>query len=118
MDDHPSRVSTLCHRVLQRPNRERGFHPLIDRVPHDPIRTHILERAEIQPPFTGMVLGDIDEPFLVHTLRGELALHEIVSHGRTSLPIAASTRGDHGLQASDLAQPPDSPLADLVTEIM
>ena len=71
MYDHALRVAALHDGVLERPHRERRLHALIDRVPHDPVRTDILDRAEVELAFTRFVLRDVHEPELVRRVGGE-----------------------------------------------
>jgi hypothetical protein len=42
---------------LDRGDDEAGLHALVDRPPHDPVREHVLDRAEVELALIGGVLG-------------------------------------------------------------
>jgi hypothetical protein len=63
---------THCDRVADRCDREPGLHPRADRIDDDPTGEHVFDRAEIQRPRTGVVLGDMSEPQPVRPVRSEL----------------------------------------------
>ena len=66
-------------------HRELGGHPVAHRVADDPGRARVLDRAQVELPLTGRVFGDVGEPQLVETHRGEVAFDEIVVHRRAGL---------------------------------
>lgn len=64
------------------------------------------------------MLGDVGQPFLIQLVRGEITLHEIITHRRTSTLIPTLSLRNDRLDASDLAQSPHPPLRDVVAEVL
>ena len=62
VQDAPVDVFTPGHGVVQGGHGQAGLHPLVDGVAHDPVAEDVLDRAEVQLPFTGGVVGDVREP--------------------------------------------------------
>jgi len=82
------RINNRAHRaalrysIVERSDRQGRLHSTIDRVPNNPVRPHILDRAQVQLPLIGAMLGDVGQPQLVRILRGELAVDEVVMDRR------------------------------------
>jgi hypothetical protein len=99
-------------RGSQRGDSELGGHPFGDRVADDPVRKHVLDRAAVELPFDGRVLGDVGQPHRVGPIGGEVALYQVVVHrrpGPLARPALLRRRRPQALLA---AQAPDAPLAD------
>jgi hypothetical protein len=52
-------------RVAQRVDGQPGGHPGIHRVPHDPVRVGVLDRAEVELALGDGALGEVGRPQLV-----------------------------------------------------
>ncbi len=119
-------------RVLDRPSRERRLHPDVDRVPDDPVREHVLDRAKVNLAFAGVMFGDVGQPDLVRAGCFEAVNYpaililggEEVVMDRWSRPAGlAPLPGMAGLNAADPAKAmnpvlrtPDSLVLQLVGE--
>lgn len=75
----------MLHSHIECVNSQPSPHPGIDRVAHDPVRAHVLDRAEVQLALTCLVLGNVRKPELVHTIRGEVTVHEVVMDRRAGV---------------------------------
>ncbi len=71
MDHAAGDVAAHRDGVLDRLDGQVRLHPRVDRVPHDPAREHVLDRAEVELAFRGLVLGDVGQPQLVRCIRSE-----------------------------------------------
>jgi hypothetical protein len=113
--DHDGAVRLpASDRRAERGGRELGGHALFDGVADDPVGEHVLDRAAVELPLDGRVLGDVGEPHRITSPRRELALQQVVVHRRArrlAAPAAALLRGrrPHPLLA---AQPMRPSLAD------
>ncbi len=74
------RVAAVGDGHLECVHGDAGLHPGVDRVADDLVREHVLDRAEVELPLRGPVLGDVGQPQLVRAIGGEVALHEVVVH--------------------------------------
>ena len=74
MDDAAGHVSSPGDRAVQCVHCEAGLHPIRDGVADDPARVGVLDRAEVELALAGGVFGDVGEPQLVRSGRGEVAL--------------------------------------------
>ena len=114
MDDHDVTGLTPGHGSAQCCDGKAGGHPLVEGVADDPVAEDVLNRAAVELSFCGGVLGDVGQPEPVRGGGGELALDEVVVHGRsgrlTATPSALLGRG--GPDPLLGAQPPDPPFAD------
>src|SRR5699024_2167344 len=73
--------------AVQGGHGQAGLHPGVDRIPNDPARVDVLDRAQVQLPFGRPVLGDVGQPQLVRAHGGEVPLDEIVVHWRSGLAV-------------------------------
>ena len=64
------------------------------------------------------MLSNIGEPLLVYPIGSEVALHEVITHRRASLMVAAFALRNDRLDTGNLTEPPDATLGDLVPEIV
>jgi len=64
-----------------------------DGPAHDHAGPHVQDRAAVDLPLTGGVLGDVGAPQPVRAVGGELALHQIVVHGCRRRGPAGLPRG-------------------------
>lgn len=71
MDHASGDVTAHLNGVLEGLDGQPGLHPRVDRVPHDPVRVHVLDRAEVELSFTRFVLRDVRELQLVGAICGE-----------------------------------------------
>ena len=51
---HPATFPRLATALPTASTARRAFHPVADRVAHDPVREHVLDRAQIELAFTGL----------------------------------------------------------------
>ncbi len=58
------------------------LHSVADGVPHDPVRVHVLDRAQVDLALVGSVLGDVRQPQRVRRAGGEVAVDQVVVRGR------------------------------------
>ena len=61
MHHAPGHVTAPGDGVLQGGDGEPGLHPRVDRVPHDPVGEHVLDRAEVELALDGGVLGGVGQ---------------------------------------------------------
>jgi len=100
-------------RGAQRADGEVGGHAIADRVADDPVGEHVFDRAAVELPLGGGMLGDVGQPDNIGCWRREVPLDQVVVHRRTGgLPAALATLPGGGrpdpLRAAD---PPDPPFA-------
>src|SRR5699024_5570171 len=81
--DASSSAWTTTYRVVQGVHREARLHPVADGVTDDPAGEHVLDRAEVELPLLGPVLGDVRQPQFVDVISGEVPLDQVVVHGRS-----------------------------------
>ncbi len=65
--------------VVERGDGEAGLHPSVDGVADDPVREQVLDGAPVELALGGAVLGDVGEPDLVRSLRGEVSTGQVVA---------------------------------------
>ena len=110
----PATFAASGDRVVEGGDGDPRLHPVVDRVADDPVREDVLDRAEIQLPFAGPVLGDVGEPQLVRApRRGELPAHQVVV-GRGAGLLALTSRcllAERTPPAVVRADPPRGPLS-------
>ena len=103
---------------LQGAEGEVAGHPRVDRIAHDPAGPDVLDRAQVQLPLAGGVLGDVGQPHHVRAGCGEVPLDQVIVHRRARLlgpaPLAGVRRDDPGLRA----HLPHPPLRHLVAKIV
>lgn len=68
-------------------DRESGFHSRVDGVADDPVRVHVLDRAQVELALTGVMLGDICEPQSIPLIGGEVAGDEVVVDRRPGTDV-------------------------------
>jgi len=64
VEDEASDITASGDGVVERGKGEVGLHQGVDGVADDSVRPEVLERAQVQLPFAGGVLGDVGEPDL------------------------------------------------------
>ena len=69
-------------------NGEPRCHPISHRVADDPPAAGDLDRAEVELPLSGGVLGDVGQPQPVDLLGGEGALDKVVVDRRAGLAVS------------------------------
>lgn len=83
VNNSPCNALTSGNSILQGCDGQAGLHPRADGVAHDPLAQDVLDRAEIQLPFSREMLGNVGEPELVRPVGSEIAAGEVVMHGRS-----------------------------------
>ena len=96
-------------------DRELHRHTRINRVADDPVRPQVFNRAQIQAALVRLNLsrpvpGDAGHPHLIRTLRGDVALHEIVEDRRASFAVQAAIPRQMRPDPLLGTQPPHTPL--------
>ena len=91
--NHGAVDATPGDRGSDRVDGEPSFHPVSDRVAHDPAGEDVLHRAQVQLAFAGAVLGDVGEPDGVRRWCGEVPLDQVVMDRCTGLLPVASPLG-------------------------
>lgn len=76
--DHRARRIPQRHDMVQCGNGQGSFHPPIHRVPRDPVGVQVFDRAQVQLPLPGVVLGDVREPFPVRRRGAEVPFDEVI----------------------------------------
>lgn len=109
-------VARLGDGVVQRVDGHAGIHRRFDRVPHDPAREHVFDRAEIDLALGDAVLGDDGQAHLVRRVGDEpvrdhpmvvFEVEQVVVDRRTALvAIAAPFVPKHGPPAVAQRDPP------------
>jgi len=94
VNDHADGVASGS-RVVERVDSELGGHPGADRVADDALRADVFDRAAVELAFVGPMLGDVGQPDLIGALGGEVALDQVVVHGRADLAAVATLLGEH-----------------------
>jgi Protein of unknown function (DUF2699). len=83
-------VTAPGDRIIEGIDGQSGLHPGVDRIAHDAVGVHVLDRTEVDLPLARPMLGDVRQPQLVGGGRSEVALHEIVVNGRPGLRALAA----------------------------
>lgn len=77
----------------------------------DPVGPHVLDRAEVQLPFTRPVFRQVGQPRLVRTWRGEVPAHQVVMRRRAhGSPPAGLLLPEHAPPTVVGADAPHGPL--------
>lgn len=97
--------------MIQGGHRERGLHQCVDRIAHNPVGIHVLDGAQVELAFVGVVLGDVGQPHLVGGLGAEQTLYEVVMDRRPGLAIQSTFLGEDRPGALLGAQPRDAVFA-------
>ena len=106
-------VTTPGDRVVQRVDRDAGLHPRVDRIAHDPVGEHVLDRAKVKLAFQRAMLRDVRQPQLVRHRRGEVPLDEVVMDRWAGLRALAplGLLAERREPAVGRADPPRGPLS-------
>ena len=81
--DHCSCRLPEPYRVVEGRDGQRGFHPGIDGVAHDPVGVDVFDGAQVELALVGPVFGDVCEPQLIRRRRGEVPSDVVIVHGRS-----------------------------------
>ena len=60
--DHSGGPASVGHCHLERVDGDAGLHPGVDRVAHDPVGEHVLDRTQVDLALASAVLGYVGEP--------------------------------------------------------
>lgn len=75
-----------------------GRHLFANRPAHDSPCEDVLDRAHVEPALARRRLGDVGKPYLIVTLRGEVAQHQIIGDRRAgTLPCPSRPVDDAGV---------------------
>ena len=68
------------NRAVEGVDGDAGLHPRIDRIPHDPVREHVLDRTHVELSFQRAMFGDVGQPQFVGRAGGEVSAHQVLMH--------------------------------------
>ncbi len=107
-------VTTPSNSVVQRCHGHLRLHRGVNGVPDDPVGRGVLERTDVQPPFTRPVFGDVADPEPIRSPCGELAPGPplVVDHG-TQVAVNRRTGPFHTARLLPERRPPAVARADL-----
>lgn len=85
-----SNIVAPCDGAVQCVNRDREFHPRVDRIADDVLGENVLVRVNVKFALKRVMLGHARQPQFVHLCRSEVALYEVVMQRWAGVAALAS----------------------------